>query len=314
MPIDPDLVIGAVLPERPFVWTAQDVLRYNLALGAGADPADVRDMRYVRGPFPSVLPTFGLTAPATFGVAAPEFYRADASGISYPGLELDFTAMLQDGVDVIVHRPIPAEGRAVARARVVDLFDTGKSAVIAQEADLVAVDGSPLLTTRSDIFVRGEGGFGGPRGPSRRNRRVPTPDGAPAAVLDTPTLPEQALLYQLCGDRNPLHADPEFARSAGFPRPILQGMCTLGMVFKAVADEILGGDATSVVRCRARFTGVVYPGETLRSSVWVRDSAFIVTTSVRERPDTPVLSDVVITVGDRPHFDSPEGPRPRGTG
>ena len=133
------------------------------------------------------------------------------------------------------------------------------------ETVVTDLDGAPLWTNTSSIFARGEGGFGGSRGPSGPPG---PPDREPDTVIVTPTLPQQALWYRLLGDRNPLHSRPSFAESAGFPKPILHGLCTYGMVAKALVDELLDGDVTRVDAFEVRFAGVVFPGETLRTSVW----------------------------------------------
>jgi acyl dehydratase len=300
VPIIPDTAIGAVLPEEEFTWTFSDVFRYHLTVGAGADPIDPKGLRYLREADPQVLPTFAMTIPAVFGVAASAAFggtqervgTASRHEVSFPGLKIELAALLHGTQELIIHRPIPAAGTARVRTRIVDVHDKGSAAVIVQESEVVGADGVPLLTAVSGIFARGEGGFGGERGSARR---VEMPEREPDVVLDTPTLPEQALLYQLCGDRNPVHADPSFARAAGYPGPILQGVCTYGMVCKAVVDSMLGSDTSQVVRYSARFTGVVFPGETLRTRVWESGGRFILTTSVVERGDTPVLSDGVIT-------------------
>jgi len=278
MPIDPTVAIGAELPETKFSWTPSDVLLYHLALGAGAD-----DPRYTYERDLQVLPTFGLVAP--------RFHEAEPPAVSFPGIDIDLARVLHGTQEITVHQPFAAQGEAVLRSRVADVFDKGTAAVIVQESTAVDSEGVALFTTRSSIFARGEGGFGGSRGPSAR---VEVPDRAPDAVLETPTLPQQALLYRLCGDRNPLHADPEFARLAGFPAPILHGLCTYGVVCKAVVDALLDGRADRVRGYAARFTGVVYPGETLRTRVWRDDDRFVLTTTAADR-DAPVLSDGVLT-------------------
>jgi acyl dehydratase len=286
VPIDPDRAIGATLGERTFSWNASDVLLYHLALGAGADPVDPRELRYAYEADLQVLPTFGVVAPTLRDTEPPR--------VEMPGIEIDLAAVLHGSQEISLHGPLPTSGEAVARGRIVDVQDKGSAAVIVQETAVEDTSGRPLWTTQSSIFVRGEGGFGGHRGTTER---VPPPDREPDAELLTPTLPQQALWYRLCGDRNPLHADPGFAAGAGFDRPILHGLCTYGMVCKAVVDGLLDGDATRVDRFSARFAGVVFPGETLRTRVWSVDERLVLATSVVER-DAPVLADAVCTSTD----------------
>ncbi|MET8762643.1 MaoC/PaaZ C-terminal domain-containing protein [Lentzea sp. NPDC004782] len=276
MPIDPDVAIGAELPEIKFSWTHSDVLLYHLALGA-------TELRYVYEQGLRVLPTFG--------VVAPRFHETAPPAVSFPGVDVDLARVLHGTQEITVHTPIPAEGEAVLRTRIADVWDKGKAAVIVQESTAVTPDGTSLYTTRSSIFARGEGGFGGSRGPSQK---VEVPAREPDAVIETPTLPQQAYLYRLCGDRNPLHADPEFARLAGFDRPILHGLCTYGVVCKAVIDALLGGPE-QVRSFGAKFAGVVFPGETLTTRVWRDGPRLVLTTSAGDRP---VLADAVLSLAE----------------
>ena len=140
--------------------------------------------------------------------------------------------------------------------------------MIWSETTVTTPDGTPLWTQKRSIFARGEGGFGGERGPSTSSE---PPERAPDFELSIAVSPQQALLYRMCGDRNPLHSDPEFASAAGFPRPILHGLCTYGMTCKAMVDALLDGDTARVGSYGARFAGVVFPGETLKASVWKED-------------------------------------------
>ncbi|MCT2586365.1 MaoC/PaaZ C-terminal domain-containing protein [Actinophytocola gossypii] len=285
MPIDPTVAIGADLGATEFAWTSADVLLYHLALGAGATPTDERELRYVLEDRLRVLPTFGVVAPGIRVFEPP--------ALRFPGVDVDLTKVLHGTQSITVHAPIPPEGRAVARSRIADVLDKGKAAVIVQETTVTA-GGTPLWTATSGIFARGEGGFGGHRGPSATPL---VPDREPDAVFEAPTLPQQALLYRLCGDRNPLHADPEFAAAAGFPRPILHGLCTYGVVCRSVVDGLLDGDPGRVSHVATRFAGVVYPGETLRIRVWADGDRFVATASAVERDDAPVLTDTVVTTG-----------------
>ncbi|HEV2781748.1 MAG TPA: MaoC/PaaZ C-terminal domain-containing protein [Actinophytocola sp.] len=281
MPIDPAVAIGAELPEVEFSWTSSDVLLYHLALGAGPD-----DLRYVLEDRLRVLPSFG--------VVAPSFRTFEPPAVRFPGIEIDLTKVLHGSQSITLHRPVPTTGKGVARPRIADVWDKEKAAVIVQEAAVADPAGTPLWTTRSTIYARGEGGFGGERGRSMRPQ--PAPDRGPDSIVDIPTLPQQALLYRLCGDRNPLHADPEFAARAGFPRPILHGLCTWGMACKAIVDAVLDGDVTRVGSYSATFSGVVFPGETLRVRIWSDADHHTATVHVVER-DAPVLVDGLLVTG-----------------
>ncbi|MBK0866484.1 MaoC family dehydratase N-terminal domain-containing protein [Saccharopolyspora sp. HNM0986] len=284
MPIDPDVAIGATVATQDVEWDSSDVLLYHLALGAGDPPTDPGELRYAYERDLRVLPTFA--------VVAPNLRQSEPPAVSFPGVEIDLAKVLHGGQEITVHRPIPTAGRGRSTTRIADVQDKGKAAVIVQESTLT-VDGEALCTTRSSIFAHGEGGFGGERGPSHR---VQPPEREPDIVADSVTQPQQALLYRLCGDRNPLHADPAFAEAAGYPQPILHGLCTYGVVCKAVVDNALGGEAERVSSFAARFTGVVFPGETIRTRIWDEGGSLVAESSVVER-DSRVLSDVVLAVG-----------------
>ncbi|PKV78180.1 MaoC/PaaZ C-terminal domain-containing protein [Nocardia fluminea] len=285
MPIDLATALGAALPAREFSWTPTDVQLYHLGLGAGARPTDPAELAYLDDRAPQVLPTFATVAP-TLGETEPP-------RVSFPGIEIDLAKVVHGHQEVEVHKPIPATGKAVSVGRIAEIWDKGANAVIVQEHTVTGSDGEPLWTVRSSIFAKGEGGFGGERGPSTR---AELPDRAPDAELLTPTMPQQALLYRLSGDRNPLHSDPEFARGAGFPAPILHGLSTYGTVCKAITDALLDSDATRVAGFRAKFAGVLYPGETLRTKVWREADQLIAVVTVVERDDAPVLSDVALRI------------------
>lgn len=280
MPIDPAVAVGADLGVTKFEWTSTNVLLYHLALGAG-----VSDLSYVLEDRLKVLPTFG--------VVAPNFRMFEPPAVTFPGVDIDLSKVLHGTQSITVHGPLPADGQAVAQSRISDVWDKGKAAVIVQEATVTTPSGDPLWTTRSGIFARGEGGFGGDRGPSGR---LPAPSGDPILEVEVPTLPQQALLYRLCGDRNPLHADPSFAAMAGFPRPILHGLCTYGVVCKALVDNLLSGDVTRVGTFSTRFAGVLFPGETLRVRAWQTDSGYQATATAVERDDASVLDETVLSL------------------
>jgi acyl dehydratase len=281
VPIDLATALGAEADEVTFAWTASDVQRYQLALGAGANPTDERELRYTYERDLRVLPSF-----ATVAVNLRTF---EPPSLVLPGITVDLAKVLYGKHELVSHRPIPAEGEGVARTRVTDVFDKGKAAVIIRETTVSDIAGSPLWTSTATLFARGEGGFGGERGPSHRDE---TPSRRPDAVFDTMTLPQQALLYRLCGDLNPLHVDPEFARAAGFDKPILHGLCSYGIVTKVIADKFLAGDPSRIGAFSAQFTGVVYPGEPLRTLVWRDGDRLLLSTTAPVRRDTPVLNGV----------------------
>ena len=212
MPIDPEQAVGATLADRTFAWSPSDVLLYHLAVGAGSRPGDQTDPAALR----YTLDDERLQVLPSFGVVAPSFHDTDAPGLELPGCDLDLAQVLHGSQEIELHAPLPTSTEAVLRTRIADVWDKGKAAVIVQEGTATTDDGTPLFTTRSSIFVRGEGGWGGDRGPSTT---LDLPDRAPDAEASYATTPAQALLYRLCGDRNPLHADPGFARAAGFPAP-----------------------------------------------------------------------------------------------
>jgi acyl dehydratase len=281
MPIDPNIAIGAELPSVEFSWTASDVQLYHLALGAGADPMNPRELSYLVDHTPQVLPTFGCVA-ATF-------HQTEPPHVKWPGVDIALAKILHASEQVTVARPLPPSGSARATSRVVEIWDKGTAAVVVTETSVTSTDGTPLWTLHRSIFARGEGGFGGQRGPSAS---VAPPERAPDLEVPLPTLPQQALLYRLCGDRNPLHSDPEFAAAAGFPRPILHGLCTFGMTCKAIVDACLDSDVSRVGSYGARFAGVVFPGEMLLARIWKEDSRLVATVTAPTRQDEAALSAV----------------------
>ncbi|MDO0927952.1 MaoC/PaaZ C-terminal domain-containing protein [Streptomyces sp. TG1A-8] len=297
MPIDAAKALAAAPRSGRIAWTAGDVLLYHLGIGAGMNPdatdpaTDPGELRYALETRLRVLPSFATVA----GAGAPGVI----SGLSMPGVDVDPATVLHGGQRLEVHRPVPAEGTAATTDRITAVHDKGTATVLVLRTEAADADG-PLWTSEAEIFVRGEGGRGGDRGPV--GRRPEPPAGPPDRTVERPTRPDQALLYRLSGDRNLLHADPAFAGRAGFDRPILHGLCTYGITLKAVVDTLLDGEVTPVRSCAARFTGVVYPGETLRVRMWRQageragggDGSVRVAVSAVERDDAPVLTGTVV--------------------
>lgn len=281
MPIDAQKAVAAEPRTSEISWDHKDVQLYHLGLGAGVPATDPRELRYTLESSLHVLPSFATVAGAGMGVVG---------GLSAPGIEVDLASVLHGSQSVETHRPVPVAGRARLSARVAAVYDKGKAAVLVLRTEATDDDG-PLWTSDAQIFVRGEGGFGGERGPSQR---MEVPEHEPDHVVDKGIHEEQALLYRLSGDWNPLHADPEFARLAGFDRPILHGLCSYGMTLKAVVDTVLGGEVSRVTSYRTRFAGVVFPGETLRIRMWEQGGGRLQVTAAAVERDAPVLADTVV--------------------
>jgi acyl dehydratase len=294
VPIDPSVAIGADLGSRTFSWTESDVLLYHLAVGAGSRAGDhlsPEALRYtLDGPSLQVLPSFG--------VVAPTLHQTDPPPLDLPGCDINLAQVVHGSQSIEVIGPLPTAGTATMSTTITDVWDKGTAAVIWQEgvARATAPDGGQgdeLWRVRSSIFVRGEGGFGGERG---RSAPVALPEREPDAVASYAVTPQQALLYRLCGDRNPLHADPDFAERAGFPAPILHGLCSYGIVLRELTDRLLGSDATPVRGFSAKFSGVVFMGETIRVSAWREADHIVASADIAggERDGSPVLADCVL--------------------
>ena len=280
MPIDPGKALAAEFPSQCAEWGQDDVILYHLGLGVGFEkPTDAKELEYTYEQNLKVLPSYGVI---------PVFGALSGLG-GMPGIEINFAMVLHGEQDLVIHRPIPASGSIETKRRVAEIWDKGKAALIVMETVSSDEDG-PLFTNRFGIFARGEGGFGGESGPPAGNQ---APERDPDVTVESKTMPNQALIYRLSGDKNPLHADPKFAQMGGFDKPILHGLSSFGVVCKAVVDNTLDGDVTKVARYQVRFAGVVFPGETIVTSVWREGGRLLLAAKTKER-DTPVLSNAAI--------------------
>jgi acyl dehydratase len=282
MPINLEKAVGAALPGTTFSWGDDDVILYHLGVGAGVPPSDPRELRYAYEGELWVLPTYATI---------PQFPIMMSMGMA-PGFDINPAMILHGEHEVVLHDRLPTAGTVTQTGRVTEVLDKGKGALaIVEVVSVLEKTGRPLFTNRASIFIRGEGGFGGDSGPS-----IPdlTPDRAPDHVVESPTLPQQALLYRMAsGDKNPLHADPGFAAFAGFDRPILHGLCTYGIVCKAAVDHAIQAGPGAVESFRARFSGAVFPGETLVTSVWEEGDRIVVSADVKERSTTVLTNGVI---------------------
>jgi acyl dehydratase len=281
MPIDVDKVVGVELPGDVTAWDTDKVILYHLGLGAGVPPTDPKELAYTYEPRLKVLPSFGVLP--VFGMLA--------GLVGLEGMSFNPMMLLHGEQDLIVHRSLPTSAKVENSGRIAAVYDKGKGALVVIETETREIGGDPLCTNRFSAFIRGEGGFGGESGPAPGN---PPPARDPDILVDSPTLPQQALLYRLSGDKNPLHADPDMAKLGGFAAPILHGLCSYGIVCKAVVDHAFDGDVTKVARYQARFAGVVFPGETLTTSMWREGEQVIVSSKTKER-DSAVITNAAVT-------------------
>ncbi len=284
MPVDPAKAVGCVLPESKGEWSQDDVILYHLGVGAGVPATDPNELAYTYEGNLKVLPSYGVIPVS----------GALGSMAGIPGVDINFAMVLHGEQDLEIRKTIPTQAKVVHKSRVADIFDKGKAALIILEVETAEEGGDVLFVNRFSIFARGEGGFGGEGGPKAGNQ---APDRAPDYQAESTTMPQQALLYRLNGDKNPLHADPEFAKMGGFDTPILHGLCSYGVVCKAVVDTVFDGDTTKVGRYQARFAGVVFPGETIVTSMWKEGDKILVEAKSKER-DAPVITNAAITIRD----------------
>jgi acyl dehydratase len=258
MAIDYEKLLRLKIPDAQHSYLPKDAILYALSLGVGADPLDEGQLRFCYEQDLRVLPTLGVV------LAHPGFWPKTLD------TGLDWVRIVHAEQGLILHRALPPQADVVGHSRVVEIVDKGreKGAFIAVERRVLEqATGAPLCTITQTMFCRGDGGFGGPQ------RALPPPHQVPArapdAICDIPTLPQTALLYRLNGDWNPLHADPTVARKAGFEKPILHGLATYGIAAYAIVKSLCANDGARLASIFGRFTAVVYPGETLRTEMWV---------------------------------------------
>lgn len=269
MPLNPDAV-GTTSDPVEVSWTSKDALLYAVGIGAGVNELAFTTEN-TSGVPQRVFPTF----PVVIG--------AGAGGSAMGKIGTFNPAMLVHGQQAVtLHREIPPDGTATLTSKVAAMYDKGKAAVVVFEATAVA-DGQPLYTTMMSAFIRGEGGWGGDRGPSGPQNEPPAGAG-PDQQVTYQTSVDQALIYRLSGDRNPLHSDPAFAKMGGFDTPILHGLCTYGFTGRALLHTLAGGDPAHFHHIEGRFSSPVIPGEALTISMWnTAPGEAVFTTSVGDR-------------------------------
>jgi acyl dehydratase len=268
MPLNPDAV-GSKGEPVEVSWTSKDCLLYAVGIGAGTHELAFTTEN-TNGVEQQVFPTFPVVIGWGKGSAM------SSIGTFNPAL------LVHGQQSVTLHRPVPVEGTATLQSEITAMYDKEKAAVVLTTTTAV-LDGEPLYTTTASVFIRGEGGWGGDRGPSGP-RNVP-PEREPDRRVTYETSPNQALLYRLSGDRNPLHSDPAFAAMGGFDRPILHGLCTYGFTGRALLHTFCGSDPARFHHIEGRFTSPVRPGEALTVNMWeTGDGEAVFTTAAGDRP------------------------------
>jgi acyl dehydratase len=257
-------------PDITQSYIEKDAMLYALGVGVGADPLDPGQLRYTYEKELSVLPTM------------PVVLCHPGQWVREPRFGLDWARIVHGDVSVELHGPLPTRTTFLAKTKntaVVDKGD-GKHAVIRQERQFYDQDAghdSPIVTIKNTYIALGQGGFSKDNGLTDElsTKTSSVPERTPDLVCDLNILPQAALIYRLSGDYNPLHCDPAFAAKVGYPRPILQGLCTFGVAGYAVLKSCLNYDAKAIKGLAARFSSPVYPGEAIRTELWREDSRIL---------------------------------------
>jgi len=265
-------LLNLAIPTIEQTYAPKDAMLYALGVGLGLDPVDRGQLDFVFDKNLKVLPTFAVV-------------------LAYPGLwirdldtGIDAVKVVHGEQGLILHRPLPSSGALIGRSQITGVIDKGegRGALVTYERKISDhATGELLATVTQTAFCRGDGGFGGPSGPSPKPHELPTRNAD--FVCDLPTTPQAALIYRLSADINPLHADPDVAKAAGFPRPILHGLATYGVAGHAILKTVCDYDPTRLKALAGRFTAPVYPGETFRTEIWIDGGVASFRTTALER-------------------------------
>jgi len=292
MPIDYDDMMQSGATGLTARYDEKDVMLYALGIGMGRDPLDEKELPFVyENNGLKVVPTFASVI--NRGEAPPDRQRMPQKS------QINFALVVDGERRITVHKPLPPKCEVVSDERMLAILDKGSAtgAVLVQErVTREAASGEKLFTIVSSIFARGDGGFGGSPegGPTLHSIPERTPD----LVKECDTRPDQALLYALSGDRNPLHRDPNFAKLVGFPKPILHGLCSYGTACRAVLSTLAQYRPERIKQFDVRFSKPVFPGETLVVEMWQDGGTISYRASVKERPGTVVLNNGLCLLAD----------------
>ncbi len=273
---DVEEALAQTSEPAPGGYTDRDTLLYAVAIGMGRDPLDHKELEYV-------CETVGKRVVPTAATVLSRASRPAGGGRSSLTSKMNFALMLHGEQRLTVHQPLPPAAETRVGSRTTGVYDKGKGkgALVTSETDVTLADGSPLYTLGSTMFFRGDGGFGG----QSEGAPVPhpLPERKPDMVCEMPGRADQAMVYALCGDRNPLHRDPEFAKKAGFDVPILHGLCSYGIACHAVLKTALDYDQTRVAGFDVRFSSPVFPGETQVVEMWEDGNVISFRVRIKER-------------------------------
>ncbi|WP_314963523.1 MaoC/PaaZ C-terminal domain-containing protein [Bradyrhizobium cosmicum] len=285
MPIYYPDVLQQKSTPRSFTYGPKDVMLYALGIGMGRDPMDEWELPFVYEKDIKVLPT----AVAVLAWAnGPSSERTPNQKAGLRISHLNWLMLVHGEQKVELHKPLPSFGKFTATSRTIGAYDKGKEkgAVVVEETVWIDEKGEQVATLTGSNFARGDGGFGGPSGGAPKPHLLPSRK--PDLVIALETRPDQALLYRLSGDLNPLHSDPKVAKRAGFPRPILHGQCTFGITCWAVLQAYCGYDPTKILSHQARFSAPVFPGETITVDLWREGNVVSFDARVIERGATVI--------------------------
>ncbi|HEY1425346.1 MAG TPA: MaoC/PaaZ C-terminal domain-containing protein [Caulobacteraceae bacterium] len=282
----PDILEQKTEP-RTFTYGDKDVMLYALGIGLGVDPMDEQELAFVYEKNLKIVPTAATVLAANNNRPA-EGRPAPTLPQGHRPSQMNFVMMVHGEQKVELHRPLPSAGSFTVEGRTIGAWDKGegKGAVVVNESTWTDEKGEKVATLTMSMFYRGDGGFGGPTEGQPEPHATPTR--APNLSVDIATDPGQALIYRLNGDRNPLHSDPEFARRAGFPRPILHGLCTYGVTCRAVLQHVLDYDADQILSHQVRFSAPVFPGDVITLDLWKDGKDISFEARVKERNATVI--------------------------
>ena len=281
MTINYDEIMNLTTENVEISYSDKDSILYSLGIGLGNDPMNLNELKYVYENSQSVLPSMATN----FQYHSPLLLKTN----------INFIMVVHGEQRLSITNTLPVSGDFIANAKVIGCYDKGpaRGAIIEVETTVKnKKNNEEICKLVSTTFARGDGGFGGPDSPKKE---IFIPDGEPDYVSEVSTKPDQALIFRLSGDYNPLHSDPNFAKAAGFEKPILHGMCTYGIACRSLVNEICENDASKLKRFDCRFSSPVYPGETIITEMWKKDKMIYFNSKVKER-DKLVLKNGVSVI------------------